>query len=280
MVVGYSALTLLLSVCVHGPPMVYGGTWRPECCGPVQPGRLVVDRVVVVLGGCWLRVAPWHCWERWQGLVVVLGVSIVHVVLWCGPVRRMGWVACGPRLGWGVVLMELVGVPVVFRHRGAGVGGGGGVLMPLLGPRILALRERQPLCGMDFCRQRSLCGVRRAVLVQGRGAAVRRWRWPLGRVLLGVGSGALEVGWCDAAWSESRLGYSALLAGTLAGPLAGFGLLDLAVVGGRCSPQSPWGWEGAGVPAMHLSEAGLEAPDVGASVNPVDLCGGGFAGGG
>ena len=39
-------------------------------------------------------------------------------------------------------------------------------------------------------------------------------------------------------------------------------------------------WQGAGVPAMRLSEACLEAPDVGAWVHGVHQFGGGFTGGG
>ena len=111
--------------------------------------------------------------------------------------------------------MELVGVTVVMGHRGAVDGGGGGVLMLLMVPRSLALRQQGPLCRADLCGQRSLCSVRQAVLVQGRGAAVCRWRWALGRVLLAVCSGALGMGWCDAAWPESRLENRALLAGAL-----------------------------------------------------------------
>ena len=71
-------------------------------------------------------------------------------------------------------MMQLVGITVVLGHREAGVGGGGGVLVVLVVPRSLALRERRPLCGVELSRRRSLCGVRRVVLVQGRGAAVRR----------------------------------------------------------------------------------------------------------
>ena len=56
--------------------------------------------------------------------------------------------------------------------------------------------------------------------------------------------GALEVGWCDAAWPESRLGHRALLLGAMAGPLARFGLLGLVGVGGRCPPPVPMGVTG------------------------------------
>ena len=65
---------------------------------------------------------------------MVLGVPVVHVMLWCGVVRRVGWVACGGRLRWGVVVMQLVGVAVVFGHQGVGVLGGGGVVMVLVVP--------------------------------------------------------------------------------------------------------------------------------------------------
>ena len=75
--------------------------------------------------------------------------------------------------------------------------------------------------------------------MQVRHAAVRRGSWVLGSVLLVVCLGALEVGSCDTAWPESRLGHRALVAGTLAGPLARFGLLGLVDVGGRLPPLSP-----------------------------------------
>ena len=73
--------------------------------------------------------------------------------------------------------------------------------------------------------------------MQGRGAAVGRSWWALGRVSLG----ALEVGWCGAAWLKSQLGYRGLLTGTLAGPLACPDLIGLAAVGGRYPLLSPSG---------------------------------------
>ena len=79
------------------------------------------------------------------GMVVRVGggcVPVVYVMLRCGVLRRMGWVACGGWLRLGVVVMELVGVPVVLGHRGSGVGGGGGgVVRVLVAPCSLALRE-------------------------------------------------------------------------------------------------------------------------------------------
>ena len=61
----------------------------------MQWGRQVVLHcVVVVVRVCWLRVALWHWWERWQGLLVVVDVFLVHVVVWCGPVCRVGWLTC------------------------------------------------------------------------------------------------------------------------------------------------------------------------------------------
>ena len=65
---------------------------------------------------------------------MVVGVPLVHVMVRCGVVRRVGLVACGVRLRWGVVVMELVGVTVVFGHRGVWVGGDGGVVMVLVAP--------------------------------------------------------------------------------------------------------------------------------------------------
>ena len=162
--------------------------------------------------------------------MVVVGVSVVRVMVWCGPVRRVGRVVCGARSWWGVVVMELVGVALVLGHWEAGVGGGGGVLVLLVDPCSLALREWWSLCGVNWM-----------VLVEGRGAAVR-WRWrALGRVLLAVRAGALDVGRCGVAWPRSWLGHRALLAGALAGPLARLGLLGLVGVGGRWPPVSSLG---------------------------------------
>ena len=141
---------------------------------------------------------------------MLVGVSVVHVMVWCGPVRRVGWFTCGPRLCWGVLVMELVGVAAVLGHQVAEVGNGGGVLMPLVVPHPLALRERRPLCNMELCGQRSLCGLRLAVLVQGRSAAVQRWWAASGSVLMVVCCEDLELGCCDAAGPGSELGCHAL----------------------------------------------------------------------
>ena len=67
---------------------------------------------------------------------MVVGVPVVHVMVWCSVVRRVGWVACGGWLRWGVVVMQLVGVAAVLGHRavggrgGRGRGDGVGVAMP------------------------------------------------------------------------------------------------------------------------------------------------------
>ena len=45
-VAGYSVLALVLLVCLHGPPWVYGGAWWPECLSPCS------------CGGRW-------CWTVW-----------------------------------------------------------------------------------------------------------------------------------------------------------------------------------------------------------------------
>ena len=106
MLVGNSVLAFHLFVRLHGSSCDYGGVWRPECRGPVLRGwQVVLDHVVVVVRVCWSRLAPWEWWLRWQGLVVVVGVSVVHVVLWCGPMCRQGRVPCGPRLCWRVVMI-------------------------------------------------------------------------------------------------------------------------------------------------------------------------------
>ena len=123
--------------------------------------------------------------------------------------------------------------------------------------------------------------MRRVVLVQGQGPAVRRTLWALQRVLLAVCSGALKVGWCQVALSESRLGHPTLLVGALAGPLARFGLLGPGGRRAQVVPPVPVGvtgrWCASDAP---LSEACLKVPDVGALVPGVHFCGGGFAQGG
>ena len=93
---------------------------------------MVLDYVVVLVRVCWLCVVPRHCCERWQGLVVMVDVYTVRVMVWCGPVWRVGWVAGAGRLRWRVVVTELVGATVVLWHQGVGVGGGRGVLMVLV----------------------------------------------------------------------------------------------------------------------------------------------------
>ena len=85
---------------------------------------MVLDRVVAVVTVCWLCMVPRRWWVRCQGSLVVVGVPVVHVMVWWGVVRRVGWVACGGRLRWCVVVMELVGAAVVLVHQGVGVGGG------------------------------------------------------------------------------------------------------------------------------------------------------------
>ena len=112
---------------------------------------MVLDSVVVVLRVCWLCVVPRHLWMRWQGPVVV-----VHLMAWCVVVRRVRWVACGGRLRWGVVVMQLVGVAVVLGHRGVGVWGGGGVLVVLVVPCPLALLEWWSWHRVDVCGRWSL----------------------------------------------------------------------------------------------------------------------------
>ena len=78
------------------------------------------------------------------------------------------------------------------------------------------------------------------VLVQAPDAVLRWWRWALGRVLLAIWFGALEVMWCGAAWSESWLGHRALLADKLAAPLACFCPLGLAGFRSMSPTLSPW----------------------------------------
>ena len=101
---------------------------------------------MVVLRVCWLCVKPWPWWVRWEGLVVV-----VHVMVWCGGVCRVGWIARGARLRCGVVVMQLVGVVVVVGHRGVRVGRDGGVVAVLVVPCPLALHEWWSWHGLDVC---------------------------------------------------------------------------------------------------------------------------------
>ena len=114
---------------------------------------------MVVVGVCQLFVVPRRWLERWQGLVLVLGVPVVHLMVWCGVVRRVGWVAFWGRLRQGVLVMQLVGVPVVLGHQRVGVLGGQGVVMVLGAPCSLALCEWWSLYGVDLCGQRVLAGL-------------------------------------------------------------------------------------------------------------------------
>ena len=89
----------------------------------------------------------------------MVGVPLVHVMVWCTLVRRVGCVACGGRLRWGVVVMQLVGVAVVLGHRGVSTGGGGGVVVVLVVPCPVSLREWSSRYGVDLCRLWSLTGL-------------------------------------------------------------------------------------------------------------------------
>ena len=66
---------------------------------------------------------------------------VVHVMMWCDEVCRVLPMAHGARLRSCVVVIQLVGVAVVFGHRGVRVGRDGGVLGELVVPCPLALRE-------------------------------------------------------------------------------------------------------------------------------------------
>ena len=90
---------------------------------------------------------------------MVVGVPVVHVMVWCGVVRRVGWVAYRSRLRQGVVVMHLVGVAVVLAHQRVGVGGGGACVIVLVAPHFLALREWWSLYGLNVCWQWSLAGL-------------------------------------------------------------------------------------------------------------------------
>ena len=115
----------MLLVRVQSPPCVHWGAWWPERRGPVQLGRqMLLDCVPVVVRMCWLRVLPWYRWEQWPGLVVVLGGSVFHMMVWCGPVCCKGLSACVGRLRLGFVVLKLLGVAGGLRHQGLEVGVG------------------------------------------------------------------------------------------------------------------------------------------------------------
>ena len=157
---------------------------------------------------------------------MVVGVPVVHVMVRCGVVRRLGWVACGGRLRAGVVVMQLVGIDVVLGPLGGrGFWGGGVVVMSLVVPCPLALRECCSLYGVDVCARWSSAGL------PGWGAVVRLRCSVLVRVVLLVCPGGPGMGWCGVAGPGSRLGCRALLVGALAGPMTCLGLLRLVGVG-------------------------------------------------
>ena len=85
-------------------------------------------------------------------------VPVVHVMVWCGVVRRLEWVACGGRLRSGMVAIQLAGV-AVGGIRVQGSGGPGGVVMWLVVPCPLALREWWSCYGVDVCGRWSLFGL-------------------------------------------------------------------------------------------------------------------------
>ena len=189
---------------------------------------------------------------------MVVGVCLVHVMVWCGPVRRVGWVACGDRLRWGVVVMQLVGVAVVLGHHGVGVRG---VRRLLVVPRTLALREWWSLCGPHFLHavvpgRAAGLGCRGTAVVVGAGEGVAAGLpWD-------SGSGVVRCGW---AWVP--VGVLSPVGGRAGGPLG----LSWPSWPGRCQ-----GWVNPPV-AMGVTGRGS---DVGALVCRVDLCGGGYTGGG
>ena len=141
--------------------------------------------------------------------MVAVAVPAVYVMVWCGVVRRVGWVARGGRLRWGVVVRQLVGMAVVLGHRGVAVGGRGGVVMVLVAPCSLALRDRWSSYGVGSCRQWSLAGLgccgTVSVVGAGEGGAVGFLRW--------TGRGVVRRGW---AWVPP--GVLRLVGGHAGGP--------------------------------------------------------------
>ena len=84
---------------------------------------------------------------------------VVHVMVSCIEVCRVGWVARGARLRWGVVVMQLVGAAVLLGHRGLGVRRDGGLVVVLVVPCPLALREWWSLHGVDVYGRWLLAGL-------------------------------------------------------------------------------------------------------------------------
>ena len=123
---------------------------------------------MVVLSVCWLCVVPRRWWVRWQGLVVV-----VHVIVWYGEVCPVGWVARGARLRWGVVMVQLVGVAVVWGHRGVGVGRDAAGVVVLVVPRSWLCVNGGP--GMAWTCVGGGCWLDCPVRVLRYGGAGRRW---------------------------------------------------------------------------------------------------------
>ena len=71
----------------------------------------------------------------------------------------MGSVAPGARLRCGVVVMQLMGVSGVLGHRGVGVRRGGGEVVVLVVPCLLALREWWSRHGPDMSGRWLLAGL-------------------------------------------------------------------------------------------------------------------------
>ena len=125
---------------------------------------------------------------------------VVHVMVRCCEVCRVGWVACGAPLRWGVVVMQLVGAAVVLGHRGVGVGRDGGVVVVLVVLCPLALREWWSWHGVGVCGRQLLARL------PDYGAVVWWWWCALvGGVLL-VAPGVWARG--GAAWLDPGPGRS------------------------------------------------------------------------
>ena len=131
--------------------------------------------------------------------------------------------------------MQLVGFAVVLGHRGVGAVRDGGVVVVLLVPCPLALREWWSWHAVDVCRRRLLAGL------PGEGAVVRWWWWVLVGAVLLVCPAGLGMGWRGVAGPGSWSGRCALLAGALAGPMTCLGLLGLVVSGAGEPPCSRGG---------------------------------------
>ena len=150
--------------------------------------------MVVVVGVCWLRVAPWHRWERWQGLVVVVGVSVVHVMVRSSAPRGVGGLCGSAVVGRG-------GDGAGGGRCGIGASGGrgrgwrgradadGSATLP--GPARVAAPVRCEFVQAAVPGRAAILGCRGTAVVAGVGEGAAAG------VPRGLGSGVVRRGWAQ-----------------------------------------------------------------------------------